>query len=171
MWRGKLGWKERKGRSGGHGGWSPPVVSTQSCREAIFTNRLCQLRGGMWGEALLWFWRTDQCQPSSTDVGAVKEKMAVAVGVKGMQELKFKWRWLLPTLVPYQTSVPDTSEINRDVATGKRGVWFQQLGFVVGKPRSAWFQGHGLMSQEAPQLPPCWQTTPPPQTHSYCCAS
>lgn len=113
------------------------VVCAQGCGEPVSTNCLCQLRNGTWGSVVVLKYGS---------MSGVKFYLAMwsmagggGVGAEGRE-----WRRHL-RLSPSRPLCWNRREPQR-----WRGVCFQPLRPVVWEPRSAWFRGHRLTSQQGP---------------------
>lgn len=90
-----MGWESWKGGGGAVRGFA----SCQLCQSP--SQQIVCVSWGMEREALLWFWSTDQCQAWKYQVDVVKGRtVVVGGGVKGLGRPEFKWRRLLPPVVP-----------------------------------------------------------------------
>lgn len=141
-------------------------ASCQRCQSP--SRQIVRVSWGVEREALLWFWSTDQCQAWSIGVVLWREDGGDGVGgggVKRLGNLEYKWRWLPPPVVPWQTSLPETSEKQRRRCWRGERCLISGTRPVVWEPWSAWFQGHGLTSQEGPSCVPAGYDPPPP-THT-----
>lgn len=87
------------GKLKGGGGAVRGFASCQLCQSP--SQQIVCVSWGMEREALLWFWSTDQCQAWKYQVDVVKGRtVVVGGGVKGLGRPEFKWRRLLPPVVP-----------------------------------------------------------------------
>ena len=85
-------------------------------------------------------------------------------GVKGLGRLEFKWRRLLPPVVPQQTSLPETIESSGDDTQGRERVSdFSHSACCLGALERM-ISGSWAHVSGGSQLPPCWLLSTP-DTH------